>query len=219
MNFVDEINAFERWLETNHLPANAQLLWYKLFMLNNRAGWVDWIQVDNQRLMSLVQAGSDHTFIRARDKLIEAGLVSFRKGKKGSPNRYHLHSLCGNTAKNAVETSVYPAVETAVEASVYPADIYKLNETKKDILSDIQKESEWFDFVEMRKKIKKPMTDRAVKMALSKLEELAPGNPDLQKQILNQSTYHCWQGLFALKETGGISGGNAQDEISRLYGG
>ena len=110
MNYIAEINAFERWLESNFLPAGSQLLWYKLIMLNNRAGWLEWIVVDNRRLMVLMQAGSENTFIRARDRLTESGLVAYKKGKKGSPNRYHICSLCKNTAKIEVQTEVQTEV-------------------------------------------------------------------------------------------------------------
>jgi hypothetical protein len=59
---------------------------------------------------------------------------------------------------------------------------------------------EWNSYVEMRKSIKKPLTDRAAQMALNRLEQLYPGNYEKQKACLNQSTFHCWQGLFELKE-------------------
>jgi len=36
MSYIDLINAFEKWLETNYLPSSAQLLWYKLIMLFNK---------------------------------------------------------------------------------------------------------------------------------------------------------------------------------------
>lgn len=55
-------------------------------------------------------------------------------------------------------------------------------------------------FVEMRKEIKKPLTDYAIELAIEKLEKLAPGNYPTQIAILNQSIEHCWQGLFPLKE-------------------
>lgn len=66
-------------------------------------------------------------------------------------------------------------------------------------LLPVMDSQEWKDFVAMRSKIKKPMTDRAASMAVSELEKLAPGNLSMQKEILNQSTYNCWQGLFQLK--------------------
>lgn len=61
-------------------------------------------------------------------------------------------------------------------------------------------------YVAMRKQIKKPMTDRAVTLAISKLKELAKipfsdqMDNDLAIRILNQSVMNSWQGLFPIKE-------------------
>jgi hypothetical protein len=61
------------------------------------------------------------------------------------------------------------------------------------------------DFVEafsgfkiMRKKIKKPMTDRAVELTIKELEKLAPLDEAKQIQILEQSIRNSWQGVFPL---------------------
>jgi len=56
------------------------------------------------------------------------------------------------------------------------------------------------DYVEMRKKIKKPMSDRAVELAMEKLIKLSGGNNDTAIEILNQSVMNSWQGLFELKQ-------------------
>ena len=60
-------------------------------------------------------------------------------------------------------------------------------------------------YVEMRKKLKKPMTDRAITLAMNKLQELATVNgimdTKLAIQILNQSVMRSWQGLFPLEQT------------------
>ena len=90
MSYIDLINAFERWLETNYLPSSAQLLWYKLTAIFNKAGWCEWVTVDNHRLMSVMQMESEKTLIRCRDKLIENNFFEYRKGKKGSPNQYKI---------------------------------------------------------------------------------------------------------------------------------
>lgn len=64
------------------------------------------------------------------------------------------------------------------------------------------------DYVCMRKLIKKPMTDKAVSLAMSKLQKLAvlpfseTMDNDLAIQILEQSVMNSWQGLFPLKEIG-----------------
>lgn len=56
------------------------------------------------------------------------------------------------------------------------------------------------DYVEMRKQIKKPLTERAIELAQKKLEELSKGDNDVSILILEQSVMNCWQGLFPLKE-------------------
>lgn len=131
INFIEEMNAFFRWNRTNYLPPASQLLWYKLFMLFNEAGWSEWVEATNQELMALIRYSNETTFISIRDNLIEKGLLVYKKGKKGAPNKYKMLFL---TAKNGVQTEVYPGVETGVQTGVYSGvetgDIYKLNETK-----------------------------------------------------------------------------------------
>ena len=56
------------------------------------------------------------------------------------------------------------------------------------------------DFAEMRKKLRKPLTDRALALTLSELEKLAPGDDEKKIAILNQSIQRGWQGVFPLKD-------------------
>lgn len=56
------------------------------------------------------------------------------------------------------------------------------------------------DYVAMRKHIKAPMTDKAIKLAMNKLEKLSGGDNDKAIQILNQSVENSWKGLFPLHE-------------------
>ena len=57
----------------------------------------------------------------------------------------------------------------------------------------------WNGFCEMRKKIKKTLTDRAAKMILNELERLAPGDNHTKGLILDQSVKRCWQDVYPLK--------------------
>lgn len=85
MNYIKQINGFEQWLETNYLSSSAQLLWYKLMNLFNKSGWIEWISVDNQRLMAAIKVSREATLIKVRDELIKAGLIDYQKGKKEYP--------------------------------------------------------------------------------------------------------------------------------------
>lgn len=62
------------------------------------------------------------------------------------------------------------------------------------------------EFEKMRNRIKKPMTDRAKRDALAKLEKLAPQDYELQNKILDQSIFNCYVGVFPLKEENGGGG-------------
>ena len=84
INYLAEINAFERWLESNYLPIPSQLLWYKMMNLFNRSGWSEWVVVDNLRLMAAMSMSREATLIKARDELIKAGRILYQKGRKGS---------------------------------------------------------------------------------------------------------------------------------------
>jgi hypothetical protein len=57
----------------------------------------------------------------------------------------------------------------------------------------------FIDFIDTRKKIKKPMTGKAIKLAINKLEEFAPNDDKLKIKIIEQSIFNSWQGLFPLK--------------------
>lgn len=55
------------------------------------------------------------------------------------------------------------------------------------------------DFLKMRKSIKKPMTDRALKIMLNKLS-IYGDTTETQILILENSIENCWQGIFPLKK-------------------
>jgi hypothetical protein len=64
----------------------------------------------------------------------------------------------------------------------------------------------WKGFVEMRKRIRKPMTPRAEQLAIKTLDKLRSKGND-PEQVLDRSTMACWQGLFELN---GRENGNGQ---------
>lgn len=119
MTYIDLINAFEKWLETNYLPSSAQLLWYKLIALFNKAGWSEWITVDNRRLMALVDIEREATFISWRNKLMEAGLFEYQKGKKGSPNRYKICTYNFESTNSSTNSSKSSSEKRSKNSSQY----------------------------------------------------------------------------------------------------
>lgn len=92
MNYLLEINAFERKMRESPLPIAAQLMWYKLMQFCNRLRWPETFQLDTARLSELMVGSSKHTVIEARRALIEAGFLEFKPGSKKCPSTYKLIS-------------------------------------------------------------------------------------------------------------------------------
>ena len=62
-------------------------------------------------------------------------------------------------------------------------------------------DSAFKEFLVMRNKIKKPLaTKQAMTRIRNKIEKLSGGDNNLAILILNQSTDHCWQDVYPLKE-------------------
>lgn len=91
---------------------------------------------------------------------------------------------------------------------------------KKKIIGDFTQNKKLItainDFMEMRTKIKKSMTDRAVELLLNKLSTMA--DTDEEKiALLEQSTANSWLSVYPLKQDKQPKGGRANDKrrISR----
>ena len=72
---------------------------------------------------------------------------------------------------------------------------FDFSETTEEELKEALK-----DFEEMRKKIKKPLTDRAKKGIIKKLYDLSGGNASIAIEVLDNSIMNSWQGIFGLKQ-------------------
>lgn len=117
MTYIDRLNHFNRWLESNALPGNAQLMYFKLLNVFNRAGWPESVQVDTLRLMQITGCQKEASY-HARDKLVDAGFITYKKGSKGRPTKYFL--------------SDNPTVFPTEKPTVSPTEMPTSNPTHKE---------------------------------------------------------------------------------------
>lgn len=99
-------------------------------------------------------------------------------------------------------------------ATLQDTTLHNITEGKEPIphkppflIPDWIQPGDWKDYSDMRQKIRKPMTDRAKKLAVATLEKLKAEGHD-PKAVLQQSVFNSWQGLFAPK-------GNSNENPSR----
>ena len=83
-------------------------------------------------------------------------------------------------------------------------NIKNIKECKEIIYSDVPELNETIiAFIDYRKSIKKPMSDRAITLLLGKLNKMSNSVQE-QIEILNQSILNGWQGIFPLKNDSGL---------------
>ena len=91
MDLMGMVNGLNRMDDTKPFSPTAFLLAVKVIDLFNRLRWADEVAVDLNRMMLMAKCSSKATVMRARDELIERGVLEVsRKGKKGSPSHYRL---------------------------------------------------------------------------------------------------------------------------------
>lgn len=71
--------------------------------------------------------------------------------------------------------------------------IIKANFSDEELIKTI------YEFIKMRKAIKKPLTTRGLELLITKLYKITT-NVDEQIAILNDSIMNNWQGIFPLKQ-------------------
>lgn len=136
------------------------------------------------------------------------------RAKAGAAARWKRDEKCHDDASSMLQASVKHSSSNAQamlttttttstkseerERDTPPASRSALPAVKPSRLPDWIDPAAWEGFVAMRKKIRAPLTERAITVTINALERLrAEGqNPN---HCLDQSTQHAWRGVFAVK--------------------
>lgn len=146
---------------------------------------------------------------------LTSGKKSLMGGKK---------SLMGGGKKSLMGGSQksIPNNESLDNESLYNKNNKKETKTDFDILiaeytNNDKLKIAIYEFIKMRKGIKKPITSYGLKKMLNKLDSLA-SDDDAKIQILDQSIEHSWNGVFELKDNkGGNNNGGTQQDSKGAY--
>lgn len=153
---------------------------------------------------------------------------SFNKFTVFTVVNYELYQTVPKQVTNQVPSSsqsipkLFPTIE---EGKKERREERNKKENIKEKYFDSEKlNSVFFDFIQMRKKIKAPMTDKAIDLAVSKLKKLSEIpfsdgeiNEDVAIEILNNSIMNNWKGLFPLKENKNRDSGNDAGSFEEMW--
>ena len=191
--------------------------------IENKTGWKDTFVVSNPVLST--KTGLQVKAIQnARAVLQNKGLISFKIRTGNQSAVYKINPFVVlKEQQTGVQTGIQEGAQTGTQEGAQTGVINKLNKTKlnetkkkkytkeKKFVDDDNLNNTILDFIEFRKNIKSPMTDKAIKLMLNRLNTLAPNDIKKQESILEQSIIQGWKSIYPLKEDdkGGSSYGTS----------
>ncbi len=212
------------------LPISSQALYFHLGLRADDDGFVS----SPKRVTAMIGANQDDLkllVVKGFVIALENGIIVIRHWRQNNyiqSDRYKKTVYQTEFKRLIVNNGVYeigtdtPCIQTVSDMDTqYSID--KISKEKDRVGKSIKREKpekaapvyfpndELLDeafraYVTMRKQIKKPMTERAIQLAISKLKEMAKLpfcdsiDSDTAIEILNQSIMNSWQGLFPLKD-------------------
>lgn len=135
----------------------------------------------------------------------EVTIESTKLGTKIIVNKWAEYQCqCPDTDKqNDKECDKRPTKERQTnDISLRNKEVKKVKNIKYIVLENRSEEFKkaFLEFADMRSRIKKPLTESMAEKTIKKLEKLSTDEKE-QIQILDQSTYNYWQGVFPLGHT------------------
>lgn len=116
----------------------------------------------------------------------ERANASSEKGK-ALPNNYQITTTNNNKKERKKAESTMATFNEILDSSDL---IYANPELREAII----------DFIKMRQRCKKPLTDRALKENINDAFKLAQGDPNKMTELFVQSIKNGWQGIWELKD-------------------
>ena len=202
-----------------NLKDKAKLLYGEITALCNEKGYC-WA---SNRYFAELYSVSIKTISTLIKNLIDNGYIYseiiYKNGSKEIDKRYL--KLTNNPIENIVNTPMEEKVNTPMEEKVKDNNTVinntiinnkkekkekassKNNKSEIDMLieeytNNIELKNTLIEFVKHRKSLKAPMTTRALKQLMNKLNSLAT-NDSVKIEILNESILNGWKGVFPLK--------------------
>ena len=171
------------------------------------------------------------TFGKYLKQLTDKGYIECSQIKENGKFSHNVYTLCGTISPcpkiSDTENTVYDGMDSNINSSLN-INSYSNNNNisvgKKEskpksgyekIINEYTENEELrtalWEFIKMRKLIKKPMTDRALRGIMNKLDTLA--STDTEKiAILDQSIQNSWQGVFELRQNKKVGDNDGTEE-------
>ena len=207
---VEDSFAEEIALQIDEDPENVKVT----ILYLQKVGLVE-MQADNELFLSEVpyMTGSETDkaeFMRKKRQKKSNNVIS-----EGNNVTQMLPDVTKCYTEKEIEKDIEKKIETEIDNK------NKNKKTEYDVLienysDNIDLRNTIYEFIKMRKGIKKPITSYGLKKILNKLDSLADNDKN-KIAILDQSIMRSWAGIFELNQKGGNNNGGTQQDSKGAY--
>lgn len=212
--------------------ATEQALFYELVAICNGEDWRDVFDCSNIELCFALNV-NEKTLIKARESLINAGLIYYKSGKnKRIISSYSfvkefkttVTTTVNFTANQTANQTANDTVDKGVNDTGDSTDYNKLKQKpNRNILSKVshgdfdfisneflETFTLWLEYKKDRRENYK--SEKSLKACYNKLVKLSKGNPAVASQIVDESIANNWAGFFELKNNKNEYGNKKQTD-------
>lgn len=157
---------------------------------------------------------SNDTFGKYLKQLVNNGYIEVEQVKENGRFSHNIYTICSTISPcpkiSDTENIVHDRMDTNNNNNNNNNNFNNNKDNKKEstfdeILKDVENsdlKDLYIEYIKMRKLIKKPMTDRALKMLIKKVNDLEPNSIDRQKKMLENAIVSNWLSVYPLKDNG-----------------
>ena len=179
----------------------------------------DWTQSSKPGVLKVLKSLQEKGFITKEEKIINnIKFCEYRTTELTVVNRVNGVVNTVNEAVNTVNESGKQSLPNNINNNIHKNikdninidDLFSFSSFNIDIFMETLKA-----FEEMRKKIKKPLTDKAKELIVKKLSKISNGNGDIAIEIMENSITNSWQGVFPLKNENSVATNPKADKAKK----
>lgn len=196
-----------------------------------------WTYNSTRAFNELFPYASESSIKRALKSLQEKGIIKTGNYNKSSYDRTLWYAFTDlgesivsnrqmetNKSSNGNEQNglTIPDINTDYKTTNIKTNKKEKKETEFDSVinenfTDEELKQTIYEFIKMRKAIKKPLTTRGLELMINKLKKMT-SNTNEQIQILNNSIMNNWQGIFPIKQETNIKNNKGGfDDFKQLW--
>lgn len=126
----------------------------------------------------------------------EKGTCNMLKGQMESAKRANASSQKGEALPNNYQITTTNNNKERKKSESTRATFDEILDSFEAIKNSPELRDAWVGFIQMRQRIRAPLTDRALELNIKKAFELAKGDPDKVLKIVNNSIAKGYRGVF-----------------------